>query len=100
MVFGSVIPSPMSSLSPQQALELASMYLENACNTRDRVIILVFCHEVEVSLLRAKKVAKHNKDQTTIEGIATAYNYLSKLLDKSGCSSEAQAIRKKAEKLG
>ncbi|KAK3823288.1 MAG: WD40-repeat-containing domain protein [Benniella sp.] len=88
------------TLSSFEALELASMYLENACNTRDRVIILVFCHEAEVSLLRAKKVAKHNKDQTTIEGIARAYIYLSKLLDKFGRSTEAEAIRKKVEKLG
>ncbi|KAK3823292.1 MAG: WD40-repeat-containing domain protein [Benniella sp.] len=99
MVFGTVIASPMSSLSPQQALELASIYLEKACNTRDRVIILVFCHEAEMSLLRAKKVAKHNKDQTIIEGIATAYIHLSKLLDKSDRIAEAQAIRKKVEKL-
>lgn len=100
MVFGSVVASPLGSLSPQQALNLANVYLENAYNLNDPALALVMCHDTEVSLFQAKKAAKSTKDQAVTEGIASAYVDLGKLLERHGHGSESQAICKKAEKLG
>jgi len=101
MVFGSVtISSPLGSLSPQKALELANVYLENAYKATDPDIALVLCHDTEVSLFQAKKATKHTKDQIMTEGIATAYIDLSKLLEKHGHGNESRIICKKGEKLG
>jgi hypothetical protein len=100
MMFGTVIPTTRGSLSPQQSLELANVYLENAYNARDPDIALVLCHETEVSLFQAKKAARNVKNQTVIEGIATSYIDLGRLLETHKHSSEAQAIYKKGEKLG
>jgi hypothetical protein len=100
MVFGSVIPSTLGSLSPQQALDLANVYLESAYNASDPDIALVLCHETEVSLFQAKKAAKRAKNQMADEGIARAYIDLGELLEKHGHGSESQAIFKKGEKLG
>ncbi|KAF9363449.1 hypothetical protein BGX34_004124, partial [Mortierella sp. NVP85] len=100
MLFGGVIASPLSTLSPQQALELARVYLENAYNTSDPVIALVLCHDTEVSLSQAKKAAKHDKNQTTIDEIATAYINLGKLLEIYNRETEAKAFCKKGKKLG
>jgi hypothetical protein len=100
MVFGSVISSPLGSLSPQKALALANVYLDNAYKSSDSDIALVLCHDTEVSLFQAKKATKHSKDPMTIEGIATAYMDLSKLLERHGHGNESRAICKKGEKLG
>ncbi|KAF9346718.1 hypothetical protein BGX34_003691, partial [Mortierella sp. NVP85] len=100
MLFGGVIASPLSTLSPQQALELARVYLENAYNTSDPAIALVLCHNTEVSLFQAKKTAKHDENQTTIDGIATAYIDLGRILERYNRDTEAKAFCKKGEKLG
>jgi hypothetical protein len=99
-MFGTIISSPRGSLSPKQALELAKVYLENASNATDPDITLVLCHDTEVSLFQAKKAVKHTKDQIVVEGIATAYVDLGKLLERRGHGNEAQASYKKAGKLG
>jgi hypothetical protein len=100
MVFGSIISSPLSSLLPQEALDLANLYLENAINSNVPNIILVLCHDTKVSLSQAKNAVKHAENPTIIEGIVTAYIELGNLLESRGHGSEARVIRKKAEKLG
>ena len=100
MVFGSVISSPRGSLSLQQALDLANIYLENARNTLDPKIALVLCHDTEVSLSHVKKVAKHVEDKAVREGIATAYVQLGELLHEQGHQNEALTFYKKSEKWG
>ncbi|KAF9351684.1 hypothetical protein BGX34_000420, partial [Mortierella sp. NVP85] len=99
-MFGSIVSSPRASLTPQKALELANVYLENAFNAVDSDIALVLCHDTEVSLTQAKKSVKHDKNQTVTKGIATAYISLGKLLESLHHDSGAQASFKKAEKLG
>lgn len=94
------VSSPRDSLSPQQTLDLANIYLENASNAPDPDIALVLCYDTEVSLSRARTTVKHTKNPTLIEGIATAYISLGKLLESRGHGSEAQTIYKRAVKLG
>jgi hypothetical protein len=100
MVFGGIVTSPRSVLSPLQALELARIYLENAGNTTDVNINLVLCHDTEVALSHAKRAAKHTEDQTVSEGIATTYIDLGNLLYTRGHHGEARVSFKKARKLG
>ncbi|KAK3824987.1 MAG: WD40-repeat-containing domain protein [Benniella sp.] len=100
MVFGGIVTSPRSSLSTQQALELARVYLENACRAKDADIILVLCHDTEVSLSQAKRSAKHSDNQVERKRIGTVYIQLGKVLHNQGHSKEAQTSYKKAEKLG
>lgn len=100
MVFGITASSPLSSLSPQQALELACVYLGNACNANDPDIALVLCHDADASLSHAGKAVKRARDKIVIDRIASAYIDLGKLLDCHGRSSEAQASYKKASKFG
>jgi hypothetical protein len=100
MVFGGIVTSPRSSLSTQQALELARVYLENACRAKDADIILVLCHDTEVSLSQAKRLAKHSDNQLERKRIGTVYIQLGKVLHNQGHSKEAQISYKKAEKLG
>ncbi|KAK3807796.1 MAG: WD40-repeat-containing domain protein [Benniella sp.] len=99
MVFGGIISSPRSSLSAQQSLEMANAYLENATKATDPDIMLVYCHDIEVSLSQAKKGTNHDVP-TVREGIAAAYIDLGRLLQGRGHNREAQASFKKAEKLG
>lgn len=107
MVFGNIVPSHLSALSLERALELGNMYLENAYKTRDNDIALVLCHETEIALTQAKSANKkypgHPKDvkyQDLRKGMAVAYIDLGKLLERQGYQGEAQAICKKAEKWG
>jgi len=100
MVFGSIISSPRASLSLQQVLDLANVYLENARIAVDPKIALVLCHDTEVSLSQVKRVVKHTDDSTMREGIATLYNGLGELLDTQGRKNEAQAFYKKSVKWG
>lgn len=98
MVFGGIITSPRSGLSPLQALELARVYLENACKVTDANITLVLCHDTEVSLSQAKRAAKHIEDNAVHDGIAAAYIDLGNLLYIRGHHREAQASFKKARR--
>ncbi|KAF9346581.1 hypothetical protein BGX34_003796 [Mortierella sp. NVP85] len=99
MGFSSIVSSPRGSLTPQQALNLANVYLENARDATDTDIALVLCHDTEVSLSQARKAARHDDNQTVVEGIASAYFDLGKVLERHGYSTGAQASYKKAEKL-
>jgi hypothetical protein len=67
-VFRTTFASPRSTLSPQQALELARAYLENAGKAADAKISLVFSHDAKTSLSQARKA---NKDPTLNKEIAT-----------------------------
>jgi len=100
MVFGNIVSSPRGSLSPQKALELANIYLENAFNAVDSDIALVLCHDTEMSLYQAKNSVKHDKTQTVTKGIATAYIGLGKVLESLGHADGAEASFNKAEKIG
>ncbi|KAK3819960.1 MAG: hypothetical protein J3Q66DRAFT_164906 [Benniella sp.] len=100
MAFGSIISSPRGSLSLQQVLDLASIYLENARQTQDPNIALVLCHDTEISLSQVKRAAKHTDDKAMRDGIATIYIKLGDLLDNQGHRDEAQAFYTKSEKWG
>jgi hypothetical protein len=100
MVFGGIVSSPRASLSGQQALELANLYLENANNASDGDISLVLCHDTEVALYQAKKSIKHSDNPGFANGIITTYIDLGKLLQKRGYETMAQVSYKKAERLG
>jgi hypothetical protein len=95
----SIVSSPRGSLSPQQTLELANVYLENAFDAKDPDIALVLCHDTEVALYQAKKSAKHDKNPGVTKGVATAYIGLGKLLESRQVSG-VEAIFKKAKTLG
>ncbi|KAK3809381.1 MAG: hypothetical protein J3Q66DRAFT_373650 [Benniella sp.] len=99
MVFSSIVSSPRGILSPQQALKLANVYLDNACNEDDDNIALVLCHDTEVSLYQAKKAVKRIEDQYLIKEIAIAYMDLGNLLENRGYPNEAKVSYKKAGKL-
>jgi hypothetical protein len=99
-MFGSVITSPRGSLSPLQALNLAKVYLENAFKETDANIMLVLCHDTEVSLLQARRGAKHAKDNAVQEMVAATYVDFGKFLYRRGHHGEAQTIFTKAQKLG
>lgn len=100
MVFGSIISSPRGSLSSIQALHLANIYLEKAEKEQDPDIVMVLCHDTEVSLFQARKTSKHTENRTLQEGIAIAYIDLGNLLHNQGHPNEAKTSYKKAEKLG
>ncbi|KAK3809363.1 MAG: WD40-repeat-containing domain protein [Benniella sp.] len=96
-----IVSSPRGILSPQQALKLANVYLENAstCIPDDRDIALVLCHDTEMSLSQAKKSIRRPEDQYMNMEIATAYMDLGNLLESQGHLNEAKASYKKAGKL-
>jgi len=100
MVFGSIISSPRTTLSLQQALDLANVYLENARKALDPSIALVLCHDAEVSLSQVKRAAKNTHDNIMREGIAIIYIDLGDFLDTQGRKTEAQAFYKKSVKWG
>ncbi|KAI8362187.1 hypothetical protein B0O80DRAFT_421752 [Mortierella sp. GBAus27b] len=100
MKFSSIVSSPLGSLSLQQILDLANLYLENARMATDPGITLVLCHDTETSLDQVKKAAKNSADKSMNERIATVYNDLGELLESQGHHDEAQAFYKKSEKWG
>ncbi|KAI8345997.1 hypothetical protein B0O80DRAFT_491392, partial [Mortierella sp. GBAus27b] len=100
MWHGSIVPSRRDSLSPQQALKLAKVYLDDAWNEEDLDIALVMCHDSEVALTHARKAEKHASDQAVLEGIAASYIDLGKLLEMRGHGVAARASFKKGTKLG
>lgn len=51
MVIGTIVSSPRASLTSQQALKLADVYLEKACDEGPD-IALMLCHDTEISLSR------------------------------------------------
>lgn len=100
MKFGGIVTSPRGALSPLQALELARLYLENACKANDPDIALVLCHDTEMSLSQAKRAAKNAEDHPVRKAIGAVYIDLGKLLHSRGHGGEAQVSYKKAGKLG
>src|ERR1041384_3047053 len=98
MVFGSIISSPRGNLSLHQILDLANIYLENASKSTDADIVLVLCHDTEVSLSQVKKAVKHKEDGEMIEEIIAIYIGLGDLLASKGHRDEAQAFYKTSEK--
>ncbi|KAF9353420.1 hypothetical protein BGX34_011575, partial [Mortierella sp. NVP85] len=74
------------------------MYLNNAYDECDPNIALVLCHEIEASLVQAKKAAKQDNHVSKGE-IGTAFISLGRLLEDLN-HPEADTIRKKGEKLG
>ncbi|KAK3810920.1 MAG: WD40-repeat-containing domain protein [Benniella sp.] len=100
MVLWSIISSPRASLSLQQVLDLANVYLENARKAVDPNIALVLCHDTEVSLSQVKKAAKHTNDTNMREDIASIYIDLGDFLETQGRKNEAQAFYKKSIKWG
>ena len=100
MVFGSAVPSAGRPLTPQDFLELANFYLENAFSANNASIALKLCRHAEDSLSKAKKTAKNAHNQAVAQGIAYAYFGLGKLLESRGHVDGAQAMFKKAAKLG
>ncbi|KAK3806991.1 MAG: hypothetical protein J3Q66DRAFT_418720 [Benniella sp.] len=96
MLFGSILSSSLDGLLPEQALQLANVYLDNAHKATDIHIALVLCHDTEVSLSQAKKSFKRMKAPDVRPGIATAYDKLGELLDSHRLHDEAEAFRKKA----
>ncbi|KAI8602910.1 hypothetical protein EDD21DRAFT_352310 [Dissophora ornata] len=96
-----------SSLSVQQALELANLHLENAHNTKDPELVLTCCNYAETTLSRMKTVAKKTvisssraDHQALRSDVAAAFFEHGKLLDSLGNHTKAQASYKKAEKWG
>ncbi|KAI8355188.1 hypothetical protein B0O80DRAFT_507024 [Mortierella sp. GBAus27b] len=100
MVFGHVISSSRGSLSLHQLLELANAFLGSASKVQDRGVVLELCHEAEVTLSQAKKLAKRSEDKSGRQRIALAYIGLGKVLENYQHPSEAADIYKRAEKLG
>lgn len=107
MVFGSIVPSHLSALSLQEALELCHVYLENAYKTKNRNTALVLCHDAEVVLSQAKTANKKhpaqfkNVDyQALRKEVAASYIDLGKILEIHGYQDEAKTIYKKSEKWG
>ncbi|KAF9355421.1 hypothetical protein BGX34_010486 [Mortierella sp. NVP85] len=99
-MFGSIVTSPLSSLSPKQAVCLANVYLEKACSIDDPDVALVLCHNTKVALSKAKKAARRKEDKAVAKDIAITYVDLGKQLEERGHGREAQVSYKKAEKLG
>ncbi|KAF9359449.1 hypothetical protein BGX34_008346 [Mortierella sp. NVP85] len=100
MVFGSIISSPRGSLSLQQVLSLADVYLEGASKAADPDIAMVLFHDTELSLNQVKRAAKQTEDKTMRERIAAIYIGLGELLNDRGHGVEAKAFYKKSEKWG
>jgi hypothetical protein len=66
--------------------------------SKDPEIILVLCHDTEVSLSQAKRAAKLTEDKSMYGTIAAIHVELGDLLSSQGHRDEAKAFRKKAEK--
>ncbi|KAK3816588.1 MAG: WD40-repeat-containing domain protein [Benniella sp.] len=66
----------------------------------DPDILLVLCHDTEVSLNHVKKAAKNTGDKTVSVRIAAVYAGLGELLASQGHQGEAHAFYKKSVKWG
>jgi hypothetical protein len=106
-MFRSGASSLRNHLSPQQSLELANLYLENAHRTKDPEIVLEWCSVTEAELFRTKGASKkalsppmQDDNRALREGMATALSNLGKLQDSLGQSEKAQASYRRAEQWG
>jgi hypothetical protein len=99
--FGNVAhASPLGSLSPEQALELANIYLDNGSKAIDPSIALVLCHDTDMTLYQAKRHIKPSKNPKLAKRIATTYISLGHMLTDLGQGKRAQASIRRAKKLG
>ncbi|KAG0324272.1 hypothetical protein BGZ99_002007 [Dissophora globulifera] len=100
--------SSQGTLSPQQALDLATLYLENARKSKDREVVFALCDDAETALSRMKRVDKRriltspwgSEDQVVRNRIATAYFERGNILDSWDYFKMAQISYTKAEKWG
>ncbi|KAI8600798.1 hypothetical protein EDD21DRAFT_354227 [Dissophora ornata] len=96
-----------SVLTPQEALDLASVHLENARKAKSPEMTLSFCNEAETALARIRTSVRKTcvsssraEDRALCNEIATTYSELGKLFDDLGRRTKAQACCKKEEKWG
>jgi hypothetical protein len=99
MVFGSAVPFSGGLSTPQDFLDLANLYSEQAFSASNPSIALELCRHAVDSLSKAKKTAKNAHNQAVVRGIAYVYIGLGKLLEYLGHFDEARAMLKKVEKL-
>ncbi|KAG0005411.1 hypothetical protein BGZ65_011211 [Modicella reniformis] len=101
--------SPHTTLSPQKALDLTNVYLENARKANeDPELALELCANAEASLSRVMKTAlsrpprSHHPqvDQALREKVASSSFELGQLQDHLGSTKKAQSSYRNAEKLG
>ncbi|KAF9973103.1 hypothetical protein BGZ65_009439, partial [Modicella reniformis] len=107
MLFRGIVPWTKYDLQVKQTLELTNIYLENAFKTKDNSVALVLCHDAEAVLHHARSTIKKDiiqprdsEHQALREGLIDAYITLGEFLERQGYRDEAQAIYKKADKLG
>ncbi|KAI8363745.1 hypothetical protein B0O80DRAFT_421434 [Mortierella sp. GBAus27b] len=107
MVFHSATLSSRTTLSLQQSLELANLYLGNAQKTKDPEVVLELCNVTESVLSRTKRATKkplspnmQDEDRALGDEIAVAFSNLAKLQESLGQSEKAQASYKKAAQRG
>ncbi|KAG0313965.1 hypothetical protein BGZ99_008459, partial [Dissophora globulifera] len=99
--------SSQSTLSPQQALDLATFHLENAVKFKDLEVTLALCNDAETALSRMKRAARKSlktpqsaEDQALRDGVAAAYFKHGGLLEHLGRIEMANISYRKAEKWG
>lgn len=93
--------------SPQQALEIANLCLENAHKQKDPELALELCGDAEAMVSQMTRIMKksvippnHPEEQTIRKGIATVYLELGKLQDGLGHGDKARTSLKNAETWG
>ena len=96
-----------SVLTPQAALDLATVHLENARKAKNSELALTFCKDAETSLARIKSSARktyvsssRSEDRALCNEIGTTYSELGVLLHGLGYPTKAQACYKNEEKWG
>ncbi|KAI8603778.1 hypothetical protein EDD21DRAFT_441723, partial [Dissophora ornata] len=96
-----------SSLSPQSALEIANVYLENAHKAKNAELDHAYCSDAEAALLRIKLSLRKDlvsssrvEDRTLREGIAAIFFELSELFERLGDHSRAHISHRHVEKWG
>ncbi|KAI8605546.1 hypothetical protein EDD21DRAFT_349891 [Dissophora ornata] len=90
-----------SVLTPQAALDLASVQLENARSAKSPELALTFCNDAETSLARIRRTVRKAytassrvEDQAVCDEIVNTYSELSELFNSLGHHSKAQASSK------
>ncbi|KAF9996994.1 hypothetical protein BGZ65_007425, partial [Modicella reniformis] len=103
-MFHSTGSSSHATLSPQKALDLTNVYLENARKVNDPQLALELCRDAETSLSQVMKMdlnpPRDTQDQPLRERVASSCFELGQLQDHLGSGDKAQASYKKAGKLG
>ncbi|KAI8600002.1 hypothetical protein EDD21DRAFT_354952 [Dissophora ornata] len=94
-----------SALSPQEALEISSGYLENARNATSPKMALINCDDAKTALSRIRRSvgkdilsSSRAEDRTLCIEISVTYFGLAELLDSLGLHDKTQPLYAKAEK--